>query len=854
MALITHSTPSMIGGVSQQPATQRFASQCELQENALGTVIEGLRKRPPTEHVGTLASAPTGSAAYHTINRDPVERYQVAVSNKALRVYDMVDGATKTVNNIDGDPATVGAGGDFDYLETTDPATDIEFLTIADYTIVVNKAKQVTMSSAVTADRGPEALAFVRQGNYTTKYILEVDGRVVTYTSEDSDAAAAAADSLQTDHIASALAAPLTASPGGDLAGGGHVSASGVALDPTDYDITVEGSTIWVKRADGADFEIRTDDSVASTVVTVIKDSVQTFTELPQIAPNGFTIKVTGLPDQGFADAAAYYVEFQTTDEAADAFEKGTWEESRLGGIEYQISAATAPHVLIRLSTGDFLWAAADGSTYSQEDPDLVVPKWGELEAGDTATNPLPAFISTSAGDGGELIRGVSFYKDRLVLLAGETVVLSESGQYFNFFRTTVTTVLDSARMSVVAAHTRVNLLNYAVPFMGHLVCFSEFSQFLLTGGQDGTLTPTNVSVSHTSEYESTLNVRPVAAKRSIFFTGTRGENTTVRELYDASNNRPQYEAVDITGQCPSYVAGATEHLVVSPTEECLVVKAAAQDTLYIYKWMVNGGERVQSAWSKFTLSGDTPQILATEWVDQYLYLVVRRGTQTSLERLDFEPFLADSGAAFRIHLDRRVRVVGGTYDKPTNSTTFAVPYNLTTGGTPQVVLTSTGTQKVGTTLPVTSSVSSPSASVTVSGDYGESTVYVGEVYTMRYRFSELHLQKSSDKYTASPITSASHRVRYGRLNYADSGYFTVTVTLKGADEYLYKWTGPALNEPGRLIGSINLETGLFKFPVMAKHDRVTVDLTNDTPLPSRFTSCEWESDLHSRVGARSRY
>ena len=43
MGLITHSTDSMVGGVSQQPPTRRFASEAEVQENALGTVIEGLR-------------------------------------------------------------------------------------------------------------------------------------------------------------------------------------------------------------------------------------------------------------------------------------------------------------------------------------------------------------------------------------------------------------------------------------------------------------------------------------------------------------------------------------------------------------------------------------------------------------------------------------------------------------------------------------------------------------------------------------------------------------------------------------------------------------------------------------------
>ena len=74
MPLVTHNTPSLVGGVSQQPSPMRLPEQCEVQENALGTVVEGLRKRPPTEHIGILAGAPTGLGAYHTINRDASER------------------------------------------------------------------------------------------------------------------------------------------------------------------------------------------------------------------------------------------------------------------------------------------------------------------------------------------------------------------------------------------------------------------------------------------------------------------------------------------------------------------------------------------------------------------------------------------------------------------------------------------------------------------------------------------------------------------------------------------------------------------------------------------------------------
>ncbi len=853
MALIAHTNDNLVGGVSQQPAIKRFPTQCEVQENALGTVVEGLRKRPPTEHIGILTSAPSGAVGYHTINRDETERYVVAVESKSLRVYDLEDGSSQTVYDINGDVAQFGAGGDFDYLETTDPDGDLEFLTIADATIVVNKSKQPRMSSATTTDRGYEALAFVKQGNYSTKYILEVDGRRVTYTSPDASTASNA-EGIQTDYIADLLLQGLTSGTV-TTPQGGSLSFSGSALLPAEFDLAIEGSTIWIKKDDQSDFVISTDDSVASSVLEVIKDSVQTFSSLPTVAPNGFTIKINGLPEQDLAGATAYYAKFETVESSAAAFGDGSWEEAVKGGIEFRPDYTTMPHILVRLSNGDFLFTEVSGATLGGSigsTAPYTAPKWGELVAGDELTNTRPAFLQTSAGAEGEKIRGIGFYKDRLVILSGETALLSEVGQYFNFFRTTVTTLLDSARISVVAASTRVNLLNYVAPLRGNLVLFSESSQFILSGGADGTLTPSNVSVDVASEFESTTTAMPQAAEASVFFVGTRGANTTVRELFDASTNRPEFDAVDITGQVPSYIVGATTQMAVSPTEECLVLKAASATTLYIYKWSINGRERVQSAWSKFTISGTNAEILHIEWVDQLLYLVVRRGSQTSLERMDFEPFLSDTDSDFRIHLDRRITDattgVSSSYAAGTNTTTFSLPYTLGTGATMKVVSRASGGTAAGQDFPVTASTAT---SVSVSGDRTSTPVYIGEQYTMLFQFSELYMPRGN---RMPPVGSISHRIRYGRINFAETAFFKVRVTPKGEAANTYVWNGNVLNEPESLLGSVSLYSTHFQFPVMATHDRVTIELENDSHLPSRFVACEWEAYYHSRIPLNGRF
>jgi len=220
-------------------------------------------------------------------------------------------------------------------------------------------------------------------------------------------------------------------------------------------------------------------------------------------------------------------------------------------------------------------------------------------------------------------------------------------------------------------------------------------------------------------------------------------------------------------------------------------------------------------------------------------------------------PGLTNATPDFRVHLDRRVTDattgVSSTYDASANTTTFTLPYKLNTAATMQVVTRKTSSANAGQSLTVVST-DATNRRVVVSGNHTGTAVFIGEKYTMKYEFSELHLQRNKNTYAAEPITAASHRVRYGRVNYGQTSFFKVTVTPKGGASSTYVFNGNLLNEPETQLGSVALYDGHFQFPVLADHDRVTIELENDSPLPSRFLSCEWESFYHSRIGSRSRY
>ena len=82
MPLISGTIPSLINGVSQQPATLRLPTQGEIQENGLSHIARGLEKRPCTEHITEVAgitSANSNDVFIHTIRRSEDEAYAVII-------------------------------------------------------------------------------------------------------------------------------------------------------------------------------------------------------------------------------------------------------------------------------------------------------------------------------------------------------------------------------------------------------------------------------------------------------------------------------------------------------------------------------------------------------------------------------------------------------------------------------------------------------------------------------------------------------------------------------------------------------------------------------------------------------
>jgi hypothetical protein len=126
MPLVSSSIPNLINGVSQQPPALRLASQAEQVVNCMPSPVEGLKKRPPCQHIAKLfsGSAGTGRPFVHIVDRDGAIQYLVLIQDNNIRVFGL-DGSVKTVNTPDGTS----------YLDITgEPSSTFRVATVADTT------------------------------------------------------------------------------------------------------------------------------------------------------------------------------------------------------------------------------------------------------------------------------------------------------------------------------------------------------------------------------------------------------------------------------------------------------------------------------------------------------------------------------------------------------------------------------------------------------------------------------------------------------------------------------------------------------------------------------------------------
>ena len=826
MAVISQSIPNLINGVSQQNPVQRNVSQAENQVNFQSNIIDGLSKRAGTHFVANLISnqAIPNNCAVHWINRDADNQYVALFYNQGVKVFDL-DGVEKTVSFPNGTT----------YLQSTNPLEDFKFTNIADYTFVSNKQKTIAENTTTTAAKVQEALVYVKSSQYGRQYSVTLNHSTWSYpievkfqmpTGNDASTDGKFRDTEKIAHILLYGTASSHWSSSADGIGFQTVRAdTGAVLSSSQglanysgitgtFSSTQYGNTIYLSCSSGT-FGIETTDGFGNQAMYAVKDAIQDFTDLPYYAKPGMIIQITGEEGDTLSD---YYVNFVAN---------GVWKETVGPGVKLGLDNSTMPHALVNNNNGTFTFAQ---QTYT------------DRVAGDETTNPAPSFV-------GQTVNNLTFFQNRFGIISNQNLVMSENGEYYNFYATTGTDVLDTDPIDIAASGTTVNKLYNSIDFNEQLLLFSAESQYILESSGDS-ITPTTAVLSKTSTFAHDTKVEPKAAGKFVYFAQKRNDKTAITE-YFADDDTLTNDGLDITIGVNTLIPSNAYKIVSNNIEDTMVVlchdtldttntapyTASANVTgtnaskMFVYKYFWDADKKVQSAWSTFTFNNT--QIVSAEAYDSYLYVVANEKTNLKLLKIDLRnPNFGN--LAFPVNVDMQTTTLTGTYDSNTDKTTFTIPYehNQTlvaidaTNGSDLTIDSQTGT------------------TVVVQGNH--TSCIFGSTYESLYEFSKPYVRENSATGQVA-ITSGRFQVRTMRVDFQDSGFFTATVLPDGRSLSTYEMSGNVINSANSVIGQPNIASGTFNIPVQCKNTDFVCKLVSSSHLPCHFISAEIEGFYHRR-------
>jgi len=566
---VNQTLPSLVNGVSQQAPELRHDTTVDEMLNCRLSFTEGTRRRNPL--VETAVDNTIADYPFiHTYERgDGTEAYIITITDGAWKSYDM-DGVLQD-------------SGTDSYLSIpagTKASESFSAVTVGDTTFIVNKTKEVAESGSYT--HGTSNTDIHRSHAYYwvkrtyISYGGENNGTKNTYSYTINGTTNSNKDTengAKSDLIASTLAGQIGASSSGSII---YKNTSG----------TWNTSDSWGNQAsEGWQGVLKKLQDLPNTMGSY--SGLQTL------------VNVTGDEKNKFE---GFWAWIKNAGEA--------WIETVAPGIKDGFQNSTMPHILERTSIGNFTFKEFD---------------YYDRDKGDDLSNSMPSFV-------GQTIEDVFFYRNRLGFISGDNIIMSETGIYENFFRTTVTDLLDTDPIDVAVDTNSVANLKYAVPFNENLVVFGTHAQYIMGG--DKALTPSTANLAQTTTYTINPKIAPKAIGPNLYFSINRGGYTQVREYFNIPGSTGN-DATDITSHVPTYIDHHISMLETSTKYDMVFLLAEDTNEIYIYNQTWEGDEKSQSAWHRWEIP--SASIFGIKVVSDDLLVMYDEGPDRKLGKISLE-------------------------------------------------------------------------------------------------------------------------------------------------------------------------------------------------------------------------
>ena len=584
------------------------------------------------------------------------------------------------------------------------------------------------------------------------------------------------------------------------------------------------GNGLYITRTSNVQNGVEQNTFNVSTPVTdlinVVAGEVLTVDDLPRQSKHGFVVKVANSANE----EDDYYLKFF----AHNGFDgEGVWEECVRPGDQTNFDAATMPLQLVRTNSTTF--------TLSQV-------AWEGAQVGSTVvdgTNPQSSFV-------GKTINKMVFFRNRLVMLSDENVIMSRPGNFFNFWAKTAQTFSNIDPIDLSCSSTYPAIVFDAIQVNTGLVIFTKNQQFMLTTDSD-VLNPNTAKINRLSSYNFNHKTNPVNLGTTIGFLDNANKYSRFFEM--ANIRREGEPEVVEQSKVVSQLFEKDLKIISNSRENGLVLFSedySQSDTsiMYGYRYFTSGNERILQAWFQWTLTGT---VVYHCMLDDSLYVVLRNGSSNKDQLLKYSIKLDDSGhfvtagEDYPIHLDHCTSVTtgGATYNSTTNKTTFPKPTGFESNNAIAAYdIDNSGSGNL-TNLGRFADVTINGSNLEITGNWSGETFLIGYQFEMQVELPKIFFTYRAGNATRKDTRSdlIVHRVKF---NFGKVGLYKMEVNRIGKplfEQEVESTIADVYNANN--IGFVPDIQGVV--PCYERNKNLIITVKSKHPSPATIVSYQWE-------------
>jgi hypothetical protein len=458
----------------------------------------------------------------------------------------------------------------------------------------------------------------------------------------------------------------------------------------------------------------------------------------------------------------------------------------------------------------------------------------------------MPSFV-------GYPIDTVSFYKNRIVFASRQNVICSQAGDYFNFFASTVITIVDSDPIDLSASTLKPIRLKHAIAAPQGLLLFGDNAQLLLSTTTEA-FSPKTAEVNLVSTLSQTDRIAPLDIGSSYMFLEEGVKASSIYEMVlDSQGGKPA--SIELTRLIPTYIPAAVLDMQVSQSAGTMAILSKQElSSLYLYRWFNLTGDQRVSGWFRWMLPG-TIEFFTFD--HDILFVVTKHGSNYVLSKMSLLTDTPSESLLFEgQYLDVRLDLFDYnptlTYDAAADLTHVCFKDGFEDlDEQPVLVFLNPDIAGYFEEQTLQYDASKPVGEkyfLTVEGNETTSKFAVGYKYEALAQLPAFYVVK--DEARGSKDTVNVPRIHRLKVNSYNSGPYRAVVRSDGRDDFVLELPQIAANN--YLANNIPIiRNAQSTIPVMAKGDQFEFELIADSPFQTAFTSIDWEGTYDNK-GIRS--